>query len=139
MRSVAWILGGWILSVASSAADDTPTPAHTARPPGIHSEQLTFLGYACRDDCAIHKAGYAWAEDSGIANRDACTGPGQPFIEGCRAYAEGAGSSREVGYEWAAENEVGDARACQGAGASFAAGCLEYVGGASGRVRRIRR
>ncbi len=141
MRSPAWILCGWIFSVASSAADDTPTSASWPRSQGIRSEQLTFLGYDCQDDCASHKAGYAWAEMSGIANRDACTGPEQPFIEGCRAYAESESSSRDAGHDWAAENEVGDARACEGAGASFAAGCLEYVaggGGASGRIRRIR-
>ncbi|HSG65403.1 MAG TPA: hypothetical protein VLD39_10395, partial [Gammaproteobacteria bacterium] len=128
MRSTAWILCGWLLSVASSAADDTLVPARGPRSAGIRSEQLTFLGYECRADCASHKAGYAWAERSGIANRDGCAGPEQSFVEGCRAYAESEGSSRDAGYDWAAENEVGDARACEGAGRSFAAGCLEYVG-----------
>lgn len=139
MRSPAWMLCGWILSLATNAADDTPAPAHSARSPGIRSEQLTFLGYDCRDDCAGHKAGYAWAETSGIANRNACTGPGQPFIEGCSAYADSGGSSREAGYDWASENEVGDARSCEGAGASFAAGCLEYVVGVGGAYRVTQR
>jgi hypothetical protein len=127
MRMTVWILFGCLLSGAPMASDDTPGAGRAPERERIRSEQLTFLGYDCRDDCSAHKAGFAWAESSGIADARACTGPDPAFVEGCRAYAECGGSSRDAGYDWAAENEIGDVRACQGAGASFAEGCLEYV------------
>lgn len=127
MRTPVWILCGWLLSGASTATEDTPAPARTPGPPGIHLEQLTFFGYDCLHDCSRHKAGFAWAEANGIADGAACVGRERPFVEGCRAYADLGGPSRDAGYDWAAENEVGDVRACAGAGAPFAEGCLDYL------------
>lgn len=49
-----------------------------------------FEGYGCTQDCSGHEAGYAWAEDKGIADPDDCGGKSWSFIEGCRAYAEQA-------------------------------------------------
>ena len=129
MRTPAWILCGWWLSVASTAADDTPGPAPTPEAAGIRSEQLTFFGYDCGDGCRRHKAGFAWAEASGIASPDACTNGERPYIEGCRAYADAAQSPWAAGHAWAMENEIGDALMCKGAGASFAEGCVEYLSG----------
>jgi hypothetical protein len=129
MRTPVWILFGWLLSEASIAAEDTPAPARKPGAQGIRLEQLTFFGYDCPDDCSIHKAGFAWAEANGIAEGAACVERGRPFVEGCRAYAERGGSSRDAGHDWAAENEVGDVRACAGAGAPFAEGCLDYLRG----------
>jgi hypothetical protein len=99
---------------------------------GIRSEQLTFSGYDCTDGCLRHKTGFAWAEARGIVDGAACNGGDQPFVEGCRAYADTAQSPREAGHAWAMENEIGDARMCEGAGASFAAGCTEYLAGGAG-------
>jgi hypothetical protein len=45
-------------------------------------------GYGCTQDCSGHEAGYAWAEERGIANPDDCGGNSFSFEEGCRAYAE---------------------------------------------------
>jgi len=125
MRTPAWVLFGWWLSVASTAAEDTPGSATTPEMAGIRMEQLTFLGYDCTDGCRRHKAGFAWAEARGIVDGDACTGDDRPFVEGCRAYADAAQSPREAGHAWAMENEIGDAVMCDGAGASFAGGCVE--------------
>jgi hypothetical protein len=50
----------------------------------------TFYGYECTDDCSGHEAGYQWAEERGITDPDDCSGKSESFIEGCRAYAEGA-------------------------------------------------
>ena len=127
MRTALWILCGWLYSCISTAADDTPRAPDTPEAGSIRLEQLTFLGFDCRDDCRGHKAGFAWAEMNGIADGGACTGAASTFTDGCRAYAEISGMPRDAGYDWAAENEVGDERACDGAGKSFAAGCRDYV------------
>lgn len=48
----------------------------------------TFFGYACKDDCSGHAAGYNWAQRKDIDDEDDCTGRSQSFIEGCLAYIE---------------------------------------------------
>lgn len=53
------------------------------------SDQKTFYGYDCKDNCSGHKAGYSWAEDKGITDLDDCGGNSNSFIEGCQAYVEG--------------------------------------------------
>jgi len=54
-------------------------------------QSLQFHGYACTEDCSGHEAGYQWAEEHGINDRDDC--PVDPhnshsFTEGCWAYAD---------------------------------------------------
>ena len=51
-----------------------------------------FFGYACRDEeCASHKAGFAWADRGGITDvRELPRGRGRRFNEGCRAFADDA-------------------------------------------------
>ncbi len=89
----------------------------------------TFLGYACRDDdCAAHKAGFAWADRSGLADPAMCAGAEDAaFAEGCRAFVEDAVTAEHSGFQWARENEVGDRCRCGGAGPRFEAGCEAYV------------
>lgn len=55
------------------------------------SDVGTFHGYACTVDCSGHEAGYNWAEERGITDKDDC--PIDPhnshsFTEGCWAYAD---------------------------------------------------
>lgn len=69
--------------VAARVADAAEFPPRTAEEP-----QLKFGGYPCRNDCADHLAGYAWAEEHGISEADNCDGLSAAFIEGCRVYAE---------------------------------------------------
>ena len=47
----------------------------------------TFHGFECTDDCSVHEAGWAWAEDKGIDDPNDCGRKSQSFIEGCIAYA----------------------------------------------------
>jgi hypothetical protein len=51
----------------------------------------TFHGYDCTVDCSGHEAGYNWAEEKGITDRDECPidpHNSQSFTEGCWAYAD---------------------------------------------------
>lgn len=132
MRTPAWIVCGWFLSLVTTAAEDTPGPATTSESAGIRMEQLTFLGYDCTDGCRRHKAGFAWAEVRGIVDGGACTDHDRSFMEGCLAFADAAQSPWATGYAWAMANEVGDASMCDGAGGSFAEGCREYCSGSPG-------
>ena len=52
-----------------------------------YTDNKTFGGYKCTEDCSGHEAGYEWAEDKGIEDADDCGGKSQSFIEGCRTYA----------------------------------------------------
>jgi hypothetical protein len=90
-----------------------------------------FFGYACRDEeCASHKAGFAWADRGGITDPEACReAEDDAFNEGCRAFADDAVTAEQAGFEWARENEVVDACLCGGAGPRFEAGCQAYVTG----------
>ena len=47
-----------------------------------------FMGYDCTEDCSGHIAGYEWAEENGIADKDDCGSWSQSFREGCKAYVE---------------------------------------------------
>lgn len=65
---------------SESSADDTGS-----------SNAGTFHGYACTVDCSGHEAGYNWAEEHDITDRDECpVDPhnSQSFTEGCWAYAD---------------------------------------------------
>ena len=87
----------------------------------------TFFGYACRVDCAPHKAGFAWAERHGITTPTACAAIDPEFVAGCSAYATDGLAPFDAGYAWALENEVADPALCTGAGAAFLRGCRAYV------------
>lgn len=87
----------------------------------------TFFGYACDADCALHKAGFAWAERHGITTPTACAAIDPEFLAGCSAYATEGLSPFDAGYAWAIENEVADPALCTGAGAVFERGCRQYV------------
>jgi len=52
-----------------------------------YTGEQPFHGYECAEDCTGIEAGYAWAEQQGITNPENCSGGSQPFLEGCRAYA----------------------------------------------------
>jgi hypothetical protein len=87
------------------------------------------MGYACEDDCERHKAGFGWAERSGVTDPASCEPLGGLEAEGCRVYLERLLSPRQAGYRWAIENEITDAGLCQGAGERFRMGCRRAVAG----------
>ena len=87
----------------------------------------TFFGYACDANCALHKAGFAWAERHGITTPTACAAIDPEFRAGCSAYAADGLAPFDAGYAWALENEVADPALCTGAGAAFERGCRQYV------------
>jgi hypothetical protein len=87
----------------------------------------TFFGYACKADCALQKAGFAWAERHGITTPTACAAVDPERLAGCRAYAEEGLAPFDAGYAWALENEIADPQRCTGAGASLRRGCRHYV------------
>jgi len=47
-----------------------------------------FGGYECTEDCSGHQAGYEWAMNNDIDDKDECGGYSDSFIEGCWAYVE---------------------------------------------------
>jgi hypothetical protein len=97
---------------APARAPQAPAPHYSAQqPPGAQAETQqgqteqsdpadedsnssdagTFHGYTCTVDCSGHEAGYNWAEEQGITDKDDC--PLDPhnshsFTEGCWAYAD---------------------------------------------------
>jgi len=127
-------MGALILVPAIAAAGQVSDLHHSGCGFGT-ARQLyalrAFFGYACRDDeCASHKAGFAWADRGGITDPEACReAEDDAFNEGCRAFADDAVTAEQAGFEWARENEVVDACLCGGAGPRFEAGCEAYVTG----------
>jgi len=95
--------------------------------PVEHYEPRTFLGYACRGDCDLHKEGFAWAVRWGVSDPRLCDGLDPLRAEGCRVYAEDRLAPEEAGERWAQENEIAARCFCEGAGAGFAAGCRHAV------------
>ena len=95
----------------------------------VRHEARTFLGYACEDDCAGHKAGLAWAVRRSVSDGSACSGLGPATAEGCRAFVEEHLTPEQAGYRWALENEIVDPCLCDGGGAGFRAGCLRQIDG----------
>ena len=87
----------------------------------------TFFGHACDADCALHKAGFAWAERHGITTPTACAAIDPELLAGCSAYASEGLAPFDAGYDWALENEIADPALCAGAGAAFRRGCSHYV------------
>ena len=51
----------------------------------------TFDGNQCLGDCSGHQAGYDWAEQNDIDDKNSCSTPSQSFNEGCQSYVEGSG------------------------------------------------
>jgi len=76
--------------------------SQSANEDGDSSGAGTFHGYACTEDCSGHEAGYNWAQEHDITDRDDC--PIDPhnshsFTEGCWAYADeqnGTGNSDDT-------------------------------------------
>jgi hypothetical protein len=87
----------------------------------------TFFGYACDANCALHKAGFAWAERHGITTPAACASTDPELQAGCSVYAAEGLAPFDAGYDWALENEIADPALCGGAGAAFGRGCRRYV------------
>ncbi len=52
------------------------------------SQDRTFGGNLCTDDCSGHSAGYLWAEENQITDQNQCDGNSNSFIEGCMTFAE---------------------------------------------------
>jgi hypothetical protein len=126
LLSAAWVAKG------AEARADTGTPAWnchgaTARVPPIAPR--SFLGRACRDDdCAGHKAGFAWADRNGIGDARDCAEAEDPtFVEGCEAFAAIPGTAEQAGFAWARDNGLDDRCRCGGAGPRFEAGCEAFV------------
>lgn len=79
MRKV-FILAIGVLVLSACGTDEEDNTAA--------SENMTFKGYECTQDCSGHEAGYAWAEENGITDPDQCGGTSNSFYEGCLAYTE---------------------------------------------------
>ena len=93
----------------------------------VRYEPRSFLGYACADDCAGQKAGFAVAARRGVRNVGDCRGLVPEQSEGCRAWVEEGVGAEAAGYRWALENEIAAPCLCAGAGRAFRAGCLRYI------------
>lgn len=89
------------VATQAPAAVTTEGPAQAQRSEAAQGENsssaggLTFHGYGCTVDCSGHEAGYNWAEEHDITDKDDC--PIDPhnshsFTEGCWAYADGQSS-----------------------------------------------
>jgi hypothetical protein len=114
---------GCLLMLWLSAATALAVPPLCPPVPVEHYEPRTFLGYACRGDCDLHKAGFAWAVRWGVSDARVCDRLDGERAEGCRAHAEERLAPEQAGERWARENEVTERCFCEGAGAGFAAGC----------------
>ena len=65
--------------------------------------------YTCTQDCSGHEAGFAWAQENGIADASGCGGNSQSFIEGCEAFAEERQEQADREAQEAAEQAAEDA------------------------------
>jgi hypothetical protein len=59
-----------------------------AMPIRAFSQEATFGGNDCTEDCSGHAAGYRRAEENGVTVASDCGGNSQSFIEGCETYAD---------------------------------------------------
>lgn len=80
--------GAWMMDDAKKE-ELRRVPIDTATTPATEY----FHGYPCTVDCSGHEAGYQWAGDHGIVDKDDCTGNSDSFIEGCKAYVEEEGGN----------------------------------------------
>lgn len=132
LLSMLVLLGAVLAASRVDARADASTPARNcqgaaARIP--HGAPLSFLGRVCRDDdCAGHKAGFAWADRNGIADSRDCAEAEDPaFVEGCQAFAMATATAEQAGFSWARDNGLDDRCRCGGAGPRFEAGCEAFV------------
>jgi hypothetical protein len=129
---------GLVLALVSSLSSGNPRATDACAPDALRQPYAprSFLGYACEEpDCALHKAGFAWADRMGVTDPLDCAVAGLAgFEQGCRAFAEETVTAEQAGFEWARENEVADGCLCRGAGPRFEAGCDAYVAGFGGRA-----
>jgi hypothetical protein len=90
--AVIWVLvlGAIGLWTVIDSKKEGPRPIKV-----ISSEPMpeTFHGYACTQNCSGHEAGFQWARNNDITDKDDCTGNSQSFIEGCEAYVDDEGSN----------------------------------------------
>ena len=88
-RLKAIFLAGAVLVLCFGCGQpiDPPENAAEAEAQTEDRRPLTFMGYACTNDCSGHQAGFDWAEERDIEDPDDCGGNSESFIEGCRAYA----------------------------------------------------
>jgi len=93
----------------------------------LRYEPRTFLGYACEDDCARHKAGFLWAAEHEVADTRSCESLGHPEAQGCHAYVSEPAGAEAAGDRWAIENEIVHHCECAGAGERFFAGCSRQL------------
>jgi hypothetical protein len=132
LLTVLVLLGAALVAsrVDARAAAAAPTRNCEGAPARIpHAAPLSFLGRVCRDDdCAGHKAGFAWADRNGIADPRDCAEAEDPgFVEGCQAFAAATASAEQAGFAWARDNGLEDRCHCAGAGPRFEAGCEAFV------------
>lgn len=52
----------------------------------IENYNNTFWDYECTDDCSWHEAGYNWADENIIDNKEDCWWNSNSFIEWCIQY-----------------------------------------------------
>ncbi len=116
-----------LLMLSLSAAPALAAPPLCPPVPLEHYEPRTFFGYACRGDCDLHKAGFAWAVRWGVSDAQVCSSLDAERAEGCRAYAEEHLAPEQAGERWARENEITSRCLCDGAGVGFAAGCRQAL------------
>ena len=93
----------------------------------VRYEPRTFLGYACEDDCARHKAGFRWAEQHDVTDSRQCGELPRAESEGCAAFVDAGRVAAAAGETWAAENEIAYQSDCLGAGERFFAGCVRQL------------
>ena len=98
-----------------------------AAPAVVRYEPRTFLGYACRDDCERHKAGFRFAERRSLDDARRCVVLPGAESEGCMAFVDEGRWAEAAGERWAIENEIAHQCDCRGAGERFSAGCVRYL------------
>jgi hypothetical protein len=104
---IVWAIVGLVVVIfyCGNRSGETEHPANSISEPtrdtgDPNRSPNTFAGYECTQDCSGHEAGYAWAEEHGITDGDACDAAGEhsnspSFAEGCHAYVDGDAESEE--------------------------------------------
>jgi hypothetical protein len=70
-------------TAATPVQDDPPA---RVIPVGGPYEEQHGVG-ACERDCALHEAGYLWAQEQGVTDAGQCRGDNESLVEGCEAWA----------------------------------------------------
>ena len=74
--------------LTSQQPDAIESPPGTRRLPNAR-----FHGYACYDDCADHRAAYAWAAREGVTDPAQRRHISRAFREGCTAWTRDGAKS----------------------------------------------